>query len=145
MIRLRDYRQPKLAKADRRKIGAKTRLKQPGLVFFEIRKMILDRVTTRNQKAKLFNRILSAKIIKIFRLDSGVSDLDSKTFSFSANDLTNGKYKVSHGLNTKALDVTVIDHLGKEIEVTSQVDTTFVEIDLNRCTITNNWTLLVEK
>jgi hypothetical protein len=145
MIKLTDVRQPKLAKIDKRNITAKIKLSQPGLAFFEIRQTPVDRVTTRNQKVKLFNRILSAKIVKIFRLDSGVSDLDSRTFSFSANDLVNNKYKVNHGLNTKALDVTVIDNLGKEIEVTSQVDISFVEIDLNRCTIINNWILLVEK
>lgn len=80
--------------------------------------------------------------------DSGGDSVsNSISREFTANDLINGKYNLFHGWNTKHVDVTVIDHLGKETEVASQATFNNVEIDLIRCFIPTGqkWTLLVEK
>jgi hypothetical protein len=101
--------------------------------------------TPRNQRVVIKSKSLVTKLIKIVQLGSESNVSNSSTFPFTANDLVNNKLKKVHGWNTKNIDTTVIDNFGMEIAVSSQVDTTHVEIDLSRISVQGTWYLLIEK
>jgi hypothetical protein len=127
-----------------KKSTAKFKVASVNLLFCETRKPTAN-IPPRNQKVTATTRLFVTNKLKTITLDSGVEMSNSLAFPFSSNDLVNLKLKKYHGWNTTAIDITVIDNVGKEIEISSQVDNQYVEIDLTRCTISGNWTLLVEK
>jgi hypothetical protein len=102
---------------------------------------------TRNQAKIIKNRETKAKLIELLSIDSvgGMVSSKSTIFPFVSNDLVNGKLKKTHGWATTAIDVTVVDNLGREIEFSSTVSSMDVEVDFSRATITGTWQLLLER
>lgn len=96
---------------------------------------------------KLTQRFISSKLIEVIQISGGQTGgtVTSISYTFTTNDLVNRKLTKTHSYGTNELDITIIDNLGKEIEFSSVVTATTVEVDFARANITGNWKLLIEK
>lgn len=120
--------------------------KQPKFIQWLKRPKINSNIKNKIFKPlKFYSPRISHNILKIVKVDSG-GMINSISFEFSSSDLVNNTLTRFHGLNTKNVDVTIIDDTGKEIGLTSTVSVSHVIIEMGRAVIPNGkkWTLLVE-
>jgi hypothetical protein len=110
-----------------------------------IRNNLID-AGVRNKKREAFNitRLIKAGVSKSVIIGE---EMASKVYEFSNSDLVNNQLIKPNPFVITSLDVTVLNHLGEEIELSSRVTTNQIILYLNRVTIPDNqyWSLLVEK
>lgn len=106
-----------------------------------------------NIELKILNKQIKTKIASLLT-EAGVAEviligegMTSKIYTFTNGDLTNNSISKPNPFYTTILDVTLLNHLGEEIEVGTQVTATQITINLNRVTIPPNqfWSILIEK
>lgn len=107
------------------------------------------KIITTFSTLRVSTKPITAKIANVLVLDSGDSgggndDDMSITYSFTANDLVDGKITKTHNKN-KYVDVSVFDESGTEIMVGLDIlNLNQVVIDLGRAIPTGVWRVLID-
>lgn len=95
--------------------------------------------------AIISNKSIKSSILRVIYKEVSPIPVDSLNFLFSASELINNTLTKYHGFNSR-VDVSVFNELGEEVEV--EVDASnlnYVTVNLGRLTVTNNWTIKIEK
>lgn len=108
--------------------------------------LIHFKLETKKITLKILENKLSAKIVEVVVIESGVSDINSISFTFTQNDIVDNKLTKYHGLNSPIVDVSITDNMNNEIMLGLHIiNTNNVEIDFTRVQVIGTWRCLIEK